>query len=92
MRNKYIAIIIVLLLIGSSFFYYAHVEYALLPAEEDTKRYVANERTGVDVWGNWIDQQNGNIKKLSAHEADPSSVAGAVRVDDRLLQLGREVF
>ncbi|MBB5325604.1 cytochrome c551/c552 [Anoxybacillus tepidamans] len=92
MRNKYIAIIIVLLLIGSSFFYYAHVEYALLPAEEDTKRYAANERTGVDVWGNWIDQQNGNIKKLSVHEADPSSVAGAVRVDDRLLQLGREVF
>ncbi|SFA49196.1 hypothetical protein SAMN05192569_102034 [Parageobacillus thermantarcticus] len=84
-------ILFLLLFIGGGLFFNSNAEYALMPEKNDVAKYEANQQIGTDIWGKWIGAETG--KTFDDRPKTPVSAKhGAVVVDKRLLQLGREVF
>jgi hypothetical protein len=95
MRQRYLILFIfTVVIVGGTALYLNDFEYALLPKKEDIMVYKVNNQKGFDIWGKFVKANPDGIRALSAKskQYDLSSEAGAVKVDDSVLKLGREVF
>lgn len=86
-------VMLVLIIAGIDIFvYYTEPEYAYDPPKDN----IVNEhigRKGYDIWGEYNSKQEaGKTLKTSDGNQKLSSQNGTVKIDDELLEIGRETF
>ncbi|WP_257346698.1 electron transport protein [Pseudalkalibacillus decolorationis] len=93
-RRKWIivpSLIVILLIVIGIILYQVEPEYAYIPPKDK----VLNDNgdlKGYDVWGVHTSGKEATILKTEEGKSTQSPASGAVKIDDELLELGREAF
>lgn len=88
-----IAIIVIALgIAGGALIYFKQPEYAYTPSS-DSVLNSHQKRNGYDIWGQHVAKQGGQTPLNTAEENQQlSRETGAIKIDNDLLELGKDVF
>ncbi|MBM7662330.1 mono/diheme cytochrome c family protein [Bacillus mesophilus] len=89
-RRYYLYIMLFLIAIVVGIASMSDFEYAYIPDEDTVVDHSHNSRKGLDIWGTFISEKNDSIQHVSSKNEVFDE--GAIKIDNELLKLGREVF